>query len=243
MNKLYIPENAFEEYAHCLASFTGKIEVTYSMPIEETHLRLDKDGLSVITSKFNPIYIDHLYHKILLRRRQLNRELLIQAIKLKPSDNLFIIDATAGLAKDAALLALYGYQVLMLEQNPILATIIYYALDNKLIPADNLQLIFTDSIEYFKFNNDIKPDIVYLDPMFNHLPKSLAKKDMQIIQLLVHNNSNSSDIELFNIVQEQAKRVIIKRDYKQATLVNIPAPSYTKVGKTIRYDIYIKPNL
>jgi 16S rRNA (guanine1516-N2)-methyltransferase len=238
VNKLYITNKQLLPEAQILAAFTNHFIICTDLPTENIFLRLDKDGLAIITKQFQPLYVRDIYNKVYLRKDGLSSELLIQAIKIKPTADILIIDATAGLAKDSVLLGLYGYKVLMLEQNPILATIIFYAMNNKIIPANNLQLIFTNSADYFKINPDIQAHVIYLDPMFKKQDKTLAKKDMQIIQLLTHDSINL-DEELFKLAYLSCKKLIVKRDNKQAAIVPIPLPAYSKQGKTIRYDIYV----
>ncbi len=221
-----------------MVAFTNCFTICTDIPKDDIYLRLDEDGLAIITQHFKPLYVYDIYNKVYLRRESLSKELLIGAIKVKPEPNLLIIDATAGLAKDAALLGLYGYKVLMLEQNPFLATIIYYAMNNKIIQADNLKLIFTNSIEYFNAKPDIEPYAIYLDPMFKKDDKALAKKDMQIIQLLTHDDINV-DTQLFKLAYPLCNKLVVKRDNKQASLVKTPLPTYSKQGKTIRYDVYV----
>jgi|GEM_PF-858725 len=238
MNKLYITNENLLKEAQLLSTFTNQLNICTDLPGDDIFLRLDEDGLAIITKQFQPLYVHDIYNKVYLRKDNLSRELLIQAIKIKPAPDILIIDATAGFAKDSVLLGLYGYKVLMLEQNPILATIVYYAMNNRIIPADNLQLIFTNSLDYFKTNQNIEPYAIYLDPMFKKQDTALAKKDMQIIQLLTKDETNS-DTELFKLAYPLCKKLIVKRDNKQAVLVPAPLPTYSKQGKTIRYDIYV----
>ena len=68
-----------------------------------------------------------------------------------------------------------------------------------------------------------------------------AKKEMQIIQLLSDEDTKNSTInnqELFNSAYQLSGKIVVKRDNKQENLVPNPKPSYTKLGKTIRYDVY-----
>lgn len=238
MNKLYVVSKSLLARAQILAVFTNLLVICFEKPEDDVFLRLDEDGLFIVTRQFKPLNVCNLYNNLSIRQDSLSRELLIRAIKIKPDDNILIIDATAGFAKDSALLGLYGYKVIMLEQNPLIATIVYYAIQERLIAADNLQLVFTDSLKYFKSYPDIKPYAIYLDPMFKAQDKALAKKDMQIIQILTKDTMNL-DNELFNAVYSRCKKLIVKRDNKQSALVKTPLPSYCKNGKTIRYDIYL----
>lgn len=237
MNKLYIPSDSLLKEAQLLTALTNQFTICTDLPKDEIFLRLDKDGLAIITQQFQPLYVQEIYSKVYLRKDSLSSELLIQAVKIKPAQDILIIDATAGFAKDSLLLGLYGYKVIMLEQNPFLATIVYYAMNHRIIPADNLQLVFTNSLDYFKSYQTILPYAIYLDPMFKKQDKALAKKDMQIIQLLTKDAQNL-DTELFKLAYPLCKKLIVKRDNKQITIVPDPPPTYAKQGKTIRYDVY-----
>lgn len=238
MNKLYVTKDQFYQEANDLCLFTAKIEVCTILPEDDIYLQLDENGLCIITSRFQPLYVKDIYNKLYIRKEQIAKELLIQAVKQKPDSKLLIIDATAGLGKDSLLLALYGYKVLMIEQNPVLATIVYYGLLKKYIISNNLQLVFSNSIDYLKAYTGTNPYAIYLDPMFKKMEKSLAKKEMQIIQLLVE-ETNFKDEELFFTSYNLANKVIVKRDSKQIRLVNDPKPTYNKDGKTVRYDVYV----
>jgi 16S rRNA (guanine1516-N2)-methyltransferase len=247
--KLYISDGKFLGEAQQLAEFTKCIDIVTTVSTEtattdELLLQLDSQGLAIITQDFKPLYVSEIYSKLPFRQKSLSQELLIQAIKLNQNDNVFIIDATAGLAKDAALLGIYGYKVLMLEHNPILATIVYYALIHQHLPSNNLSLVFTDSIDYLESYKGKTPDCIYLDPMFNECKSvAKAKKEMQIIQLLSYTTDSASlmtnDQILFKKAQQLSQKIVVKRDNKQENLVVNPQPSYIKQGKTIRYDVYV----
>ena len=245
--KLYVSDNALVDEAVRLAEFTKVIDVITTIPTDGIFLQLDASGLAIITDQFKPLYVSEIYSKLSFRHKSLSQELLIQAIKLKPDNDIFIIDATAGLAKDSALLGVYGYKVLMLEHNPILATIVYYALIHQHLPDNNLSIIFANSVDYLANYINKAPDCIYLDPMFNEVRSiAKAKKEMQIIQLL--NKTNAANLmtnenDLFAIANQISKKVVVKRDNKQTNLVLNPKPSYTKLGKTIRYDVYMKVSI
>lgn len=229
------------ELANKLANFTRKILITEKIPDSvDIYLQLDKIGLAIVTPKFKPIYIEDIYSKV-RGRTKFKDELLIQAINIKVDTNPIIFDLTAGFGKDAALLANYGYNVIMVERNYILATILFYALTMSFLPAQIVNLTYEDSIDFIKKYQGAAPQVIYIDPMFKHKVKSLAKKEMQLIQLLIDEDYINDNIELLfqsslNIVKN---KLIIKRDNNQVNLVAAPLPSYSKYGKTIRYDVYL----
>ena len=213
------------------------------------YLLLDEQGLAICSNTFKPLYVADIYQKLAKRGLTLAKELLIQAIRIKnKSKNITnVLDLTAGLAKDALLIAQYGYNVTMVEQNPILATIIYYALQHSYIP-NNAKIIFMNSLDYLNnLNDNVSIDAIYLDPMFKHNKNAKAKKEMQLIQMITENFEwdNSNEILLFEKSLQLAEhKIVVKRDNKQPAIVTTPLPSFTQQGKTVRYDVYniTKPN-
>ena len=170
---------------------------------------------------------------------------------------LSILDVTAGLAKDAFVLACLGCSVTMIERNPIVAELVNSALkhaENTEEFQDILQqgfnLIQTDAIDYLtklKLTTKpdvIYPDVIYMDPMYPDRKKSASvKKNMQMLQKLIgHNADKSSDEEeLFNLALSKAnKRVVVKRP-KGAPTLTAKAPTMSIESKITRYDVYVTP--
>ncbi len=234
--KLYLKEPELLSIAEDLVNFTNEVSIIDNINEigEDTYLEISNLGLSLVNQQIGTFLVRDIYSD--LRFIRPSNELLNAAIKTKPP--LLIFDLTAGLGKDALIMANYGYTVIMVERHPILATILYYALNYKIIPKANLTLIYGDALE-FLINNQVLPDIIYLDPMFNTKNKSRAKKDMQLVQSLM-NNQLDNMTEIFNLAKIVAKKnILVKRDDKEAPLVeNVPV-SYVKLGKTIRYDVYL----
>ena len=237
---LYYTDSKLQPIANALSEFTGRCELLNSKPGNiSLYLLLDYTGLAIISDGFKPLYITEIYDSLVSRYKKLKDELLVQIIRDKKGANIW--DLTAGLGKDAFIMASAGYNVVMIEQNPMLATILFYALNYNILPRNNLQLVYANSIEYIDSKIDIAPDIIYLDPMFKELASSKSKKEMQLIQVLTSDDIDLDDVELFNKSYGIAKaRVIVKRDNKQSSLVDTPLPTYNKSGKTIRFDIYNK---
>lgn len=252
MTKYFIAYNRPEllSQATDIASFTKVIEpiidngqLQVNLP-NTPYLYLDETGLSLKYQHFDRLYISDIYNKLSYRYRNLEQELLIQALKIKnkPKHEVLILDLTAGLAKDASLIAEYGYNVIMIEQNPILATMIYYAQLRKHIP-NTTKIVFMNSLSYLnQLDQNTKIDAIYLDPMFKQSKSAKPKKSMQIIQTIMHNNEHNitnEDTELFKLANQISHKVVVKREDKQSHLIHIPKPSYSKNGKTVRYDVYI----
>lgn len=236
---LYVTESTLFEKAIELTNYTNAIKLVKEIPqTEQIYLMLDKIGLSIVDRKFKPLYVSEIYIKLVRRVQNLKNELIIQAFNLVHGSTIW--DLTAGFGKDACILASNGYIVTMVEQNPILATIVYYALKNNILPSKNLNLVYSNSVEFIKINTD-NPDGIYLDPMFSDDNTAKAKKEMQIIQNLTSICVTKDDEELFiSSLNKVKNKLIVKRDDKQPNLVENIKPTYIKNGKTIRYDVYLK---
>ena len=233
--RLYITDKVFIDKAQQIAAYTKVFEVVEDEP-GGLYLRLDGNGLAIICKPFKPLYVTEIYAGLIKRYQNLKNELLVQALNLPRGTKVW--DLTAGLGKDAFILASYGYAVTMVEQNPVLATIVNYALENKILPKRNLELVFGNSLDFLTENQDV-PQAIYLDPMFKDEKSSKAKKDMQLIQLLAENNTSQNDEALFAAAYAKVQnKIIVKRDNKQAAIIVSPVPSHTKSGKTICFDVY-----
>lgn len=160
--------------------------------------------------------------------------------KIKSGKTITLLDATAGLARDAFIFAKLGAHVTMLERNPTLAVMIETALANLSDETltQKLQFIFTDAITYLP-SCDSTYDIIYLDPMFSDVDKrAKVKKDMQMLHALIGENDDA-DMLLELALNKAKKRVVVKR-HKLSPFLNNQKPSHQIIGKSTRYDVYCR---
>ncbi len=177
---LFYTDNSLLSKASILSEFTNCCRLVEVEPDSlKFYLRLDNIGLSIISSNFKPLHISQIYANLVSRYKNLKTELLVQLVKDKGVAKIW--DLTAGFGKDAFILASAGYEVTMVEQNPMLATILYYALNNNILPKRNLNLIYANSIDFLDSKTDT-PDIIYLDPMFKENATCKAKKEIQLLK-------------------------------------------------------------
>lgn len=170
---------------------------------------------------------------------------------LKPP---YVIDATAGLAKDAFVLACLGCPITLLERSPIIVELINDAIVrakedenfNSILKV-GFKVIAESSIDYLTTlvenakaapTEILLPDVIYLDPMYPHRKKSASvKKNMQILQRLLGKDEDTN--QLLDISLKVAKkRVVVKRP-KGASNLSSVKPTYQVNSKKTRYDIYI----
>jgi len=212
------------------------------MPMDESimSLRTDADGL-YLESAGQTLRCD--FRKMLprLRRGNLTQELLVRASKVKnPEGTPTVIDATAGFGEDSLLLAAAGFSVKLYERNPVIAALLRDALTRaSAIPelssaVSRMELIEADSLTELP-RLEIRPDVVYLDPMFPEKTKSaLAKKKFQLLHLL-ELPCGDEDALLQAAVAAAPRRIVIKRPLKGPCLAG-RKPDFTLKGKAIRYD-------
>ncbi|MFH1748269.1 MAG: class I SAM-dependent methyltransferase [Planctomycetota bacterium] len=156
-----------------------------------------------------------------------------------------IVDATAGLGRDAMLLASLGCPVIAVERSVILGAMLRDALERVVtVPAAGeirpcqMTLIIGDAVEVLaRMSEQEAPDVVYLDPMYPPSGKSaLPKKEMRILRRLVGDDPDAGG--LLEVARRVARdRVVVKRTPRAPPLA--PAPTMSYRGKLARYDVYI----
>ena len=198
----------------------------------------------------NAIFIDFIEGKN-AHRRQFGGgrgQPLAKAIGLKKGATPTIIDATAGFARDAFVLANLGCQITLIERNPIIATLIEDALlraandDDIANVIQRMSLINHDAVEYLtNLEQQNRPEVIYMDPMYPSREKSaLVKKDMRLLHQLAGPDTDSE--QLLETARNTAlKRVVVKRP-KSAPFVGDQKPATSIESKNTRYDIYLTSN-
>ena len=127
--------------------------------------------------KLGAIYVDFV-HGALAHRRKFGggkSQAIAKAVGIKQGVHPRVLDATAGLGRDAFVLASLGCTVMMLERHPVIVALLEDGLKRAsadeeigdwiqarlhLTQADSIQGLLSDPIQLF----DV--DVVYLDPMY-----------------------------------------------------------------------------
>jgi 16S rRNA (guanine1516-N2)-methyltransferase len=170
-------------------------------------------------------------------------EAVAKAVGIKSGYLPDVIDATAGLGRDAFVLAALGCRVRMLERHPVVAALLEDGLRRGYQDAeiggwlrDRLTLLHVVSQQAL---SDITPapDVVYLDPMYPHRQKSaLVKKEMRVFQSLVGPDEDA-DALLEPARQLAKKRIVVKRPDYAPPLAGVVTQDAV-VTKSHRFDIY-----
>lgn len=179
-----------------------------------------------------------------LRQDRLARELLVRAARVKGAPQpLRAVDAPAGVGEDALLLAAAGFEVTLVERDPVIAALLADALeraaaDERLAPiAARMQLVCAESTAYLRSLEE-SPALVYLDPMFPAKGKAaLTKKKLQLFQRLEAPCSEEEAL-MDAALACRPLRIVVKRPLKAPALAG-RKPSHSVEGKTIRYDVIV----
>lgn len=195
--------------------------------------------------KLGGIFVDFVSGVMAHRRRfgGGRGEAVAKAVGIKGDYLPTIIDATAGLGRDAFVLASLGCHVTMFERHPVVAALLEDGLNRAYLDNEmgnylkyHLTLIHNNSLIGLRSLCE-NVDVVYLDPMFPHRPKkALVKKEMRVFQELV-GNDNDADLLLNTARQIAKKRVVVKRpDF--ADFLAQQKPTASIKTKNHRFDIY-----
>jgi len=169
-----------------------------------------------------------------------------KAIGLNKVPDPYVLDAAAGLGKDAFVMVSLGCTVKMVERSPIVGALLQDGLirgseDADIAPlVNNMSLVVADSVEYMQSKSLLQdpPDIVYLDPMYPERKKSAkVKKEMQTLQHLL-GHGDDFQLLLDAALACATKRVVVKRP-KGAGPLSARAPTHTIESKKTRFDIYM----
>jgi len=169
---------------------------------------------------------------------------LARAIGLKKGATPSVVDATAGLGRDAFVLATLGCTVNMIERSPIIALLLQQALNQGQQHPDisdicqRLTLINHDASDYLlTLPPEQQPEVIYLDPMYpGRQKKAQVKKEMQLLQKLLGKDLDSERL-LHAALKTAHKRVVVKRP-KGAEPLAGTAPHSCIESPNTRYDLY-----
>lgn len=175
---------------------------------------------------------------------------LVRAAGIKRDHIPSIVDATAGLGRDAFLLASAGAKVTLIERSAEVHALLQDALVRAATESADLAevvgrmtLIHGDARHLLP---DLKPHVVLVDPM--HPPRrnsALVKQEMRQLSAIVGPDEDAD--ELMRIALATAReRVVLKWPLRAAPLLAAPKPSHQFAGKTVRYEVFmtaLKPHV
>ena len=170
---------------------------------------------------------------------------IARAVGIKGAQLPSIVDATAGLGRDAFVLASLGCTVILLERSPIAAALLADGLARARANTETseiaarMTLVHAEAATWLTtLPPHAQPDVVYVDPMFPERGKAaLAKKEMQAFQQVIGSDLDSARLLAAALISAK-KRVVVKRPRLGAELTGVK-PSIQMIGKSTRFDLYL----
>jgi 16S rRNA (guanine1516-N2)-methyltransferase len=196
--------------------------------------------------KVGPVLVDFTSDALTFRRLHGGKkEAIIKAVGLKGNGPLRVLDATAGLGRDAFVLANCGCTVDMIERSAVAAALLNdglqrAALDDELGRWLPQRMALYHGVSYELLANwpGSQPEVIYLDPMFPHRKKTaLVKKEMRIFQQLLGPDQDADKL-LAPALALASKRVVVKRPDSAPFLAGM-APTMSISSKKHRFDVYL----
>ena len=177
-----------------------------------------------------------------LRRGEVQGHPLIKATGILKNPELSIVDATAGLGRDAFMIASLGIAITLLERSRHIHDLLAKALSaareaNPELAAivGRMTLLSGDARDLLP---ELNADVVMVDPMHPERTSSaLVKQEMRTLRDLVGPDHDSG--ELIQMALSSArKRVVLKWPLRADPPDELRNPTFTLSGKTVRYDVF-----
>ena len=221
-------------------------------------LQLGPDGLQFVDlgpEAPGPLRVDFTGGAV-AHRRQFgggSGQMIAKAVGIQPGIRPRVLDATAGLGRDAFVLATLGCPVTLIERQPVIGELLADGLaraadDPETAPiVARMCLLRGDAIETLRAlaaagDEPARPQVIYLDPMFPERDKSaLVKKEMRLFKPLAGNDDDAPAL-LAAALALASHRVVVKRPRKAPPIAG-PAPSHALTGNSSRFDVYARKSL
>jgi 16S rRNA (guanine1516-N2)-methyltransferase len=228
----------------------------YGLPLEtgdawETALVLTAERLELRfrgADAPGPVYVDFVGGRAGHRRRfgGGRGQPIAKAVGLKSGANPYVIDATAGLGRDAFVLASLGSRVTLLERSAVAAALLEDGLVRAARDPDAAEVVARmtlrrgDAVESLAAMDETeRPDVIYLDPMYPPRTKSAqVKKEMRALQTVVGRADDGADL-LRMALRAAKQRVVVKRPAWAESLLPTTAPTVVFATKKHRFDVYV----
>ncbi|WP_404406074.1 class I SAM-dependent methyltransferase [Pelagibacterium halotolerans] len=178
-----------------------------------------------------------------LRQGEGRKQALPRAVGMARGANPFVVDATAGMGRDAFLLASLGATVTMIERSPVVHAALARALEAARGAGEDyaqvvgrMRLLHGDAKDLLE---TLAPEVVLVDPMHPPRVKSaLVKKEMRILRDIVGTDPDAGAL-MDAALSSGARRVVLKWPLRASPLPGLRKPSHQIVGKTTRYDVFV----
>lgn len=178
-----------------------------------------------------------------LRSGEGKNQALAKAVGLNKGKMPRVVDATAGLGRDAFLLASLGVEVTLIERSPIMHQHLLEGIERAKAEGgpfteimDRMTLLHGDSKELIP---TLETDVIVVDPM--HPPRgntALVKQEMRVLRDVVGADPDQEDLMKVALAHARS-RVVLKWPIKADAMEGIQKPSHQIIGKSTRYDVFM----
>lgn len=239
-------------YADAAAAWAERLRLPFGGDAEFA-LQLGAAGLQLVElgpQAPGPVRVDFLAGAVAHRRLfgGGSGQTIAKAAGVQPGVRPVVLDATAGLGRDAFVLAELACPVTLVERQPLIAALLEDGLQRALADPEvgpivaRMRLLQGNAIELMRAWPGEPPQVIYLDPMFPHGDKhALVKKEMRLFRPLVGDDDDAPAL-LDAALALATHRVVVKRPRKAPPIQGV-APGFALEGKSGRFDIYPKKTL
>lgn len=208
--------------------------------------RLQLEWASPQAHRPAPLFVDFAGGAVGYRvRNSGGRQMIARAVGVRSNQHVWVADPTAGLGRDAFVLATLGCTVTCAERNPVVWALLADGLSrarNEVTTqgaAARLVLQRRDGLAWMDelSAQSLRPEVVYLDPMFpSNKGGAAVKKELQVLRDIVE------DVQDERAMLERAlacarRRVVLKRPRHGADIPGF-VPSFTLRGESARFDVF-----
>ncbi len=168
---------------------------------------------------------------------------LPKAMGLRAGKTPAIVDATAGLGRDAFLLASLGAKVTLIERSAKMHALLHDGMVRATTQGGiyaeiiaRMTLLHGDAKELLP---DLDAEAILIDPM--HPPRknsALVKRELRQVREIVGTDEDAADL-LRVALDSASKRVVLKWPAKADPIQGVRACSHQIIGKSTRYDVFM----
>lgn len=169
---------------------------------------------------------------------------LPKAVGMKRGHTPKVVDATAGLGRDAFLLASLGAEVTLIERSPIIHELLEAGMASAREAGGDVADVISRMILIHGDARDLLPnllpEVVIVDPMHPARKKTaLVKNEMRILRKIV--GSDEDSVDLMQVALATAsERVVLKWPLRASPMEGICRFSHQILGKSTRYDVFMR---
>lgn len=168
---------------------------------------------------------------------------LPKAVGMKGGYTPMVVDATAGLGRDAFLLASLGAAVTLIERSPEMHQLLAEGMERARKAGGDVAEVISRMTLLHGDARDLlpalSPEVVLVDPMHPTRKKSaLVKHEMRLIREIVGTDEDSVDLMTVALAAA-SKRVVLKWPLRADPMEGLCSASHQIRGKSTAYHVFM----